>query len=61
MINSASRVVALLDHTKIGKSSIASFAKVPQIETIITDRNTPDDIVEQLRKKQINVIIVEKA
>nr|WP_126426172.1 DeoR/GlpR family DNA-binding transcription regulator [Brevibacillus marinus] len=57
MVNTASRTIALLDHSKMEKSSIASFAKIHQIDTIITDDKTPRSVLEQIEKKGIKVIL----
>ncbi|RDW20799.1 DeoR/GlpR family DNA-binding transcription regulator [Oceanobacillus chungangensis] len=56
MVEKASKVVALLDHTKIGNSSIASFAETRQIDTIITDQNLSTEMLENLALYQIKVI-----
>lgn len=61
MVTSSSRVIALLDHTKIGKSSIASFATPNQVDMIITDSQISPDAYEQLRKLNINVIIADSS
>lgn len=57
MIESSSKVIVLLDHTKIGKSSIAGFASTDQIDTIVTDDHTPVEVVEDLTRRSIEVII----
>jgi DeoR/GlpR family transcriptional regulator of sugar metabolism len=49
--------VALLDHSKMEKSSIASFAKTEQVTTLITDRKTPESVIRKFRVKGINVIV----
>ncbi|QHZ49190.1 DeoR/GlpR transcriptional regulator [Bacillus sp. NSP9.1] len=56
LIKKASKVIALLDHTKMGDSSIASFAATDQIDCIITDMNTPEHILDDLSGKEIQVI-----
>lgn len=57
MVASSSRVVALLDHSKLGKSSLASFASTRQIETLITDNKTLGGTIDRLKQMKINVII----
>lgn len=57
MIQSASKVIALLDHTKIGKSSLAGFAETEQIHAIVTDNQTPTELILEIEKKNIEVII----
>ncbi|MFS8580380.1 MAG: DeoR/GlpR family DNA-binding transcription regulator [Novibacillus thermophilus] len=57
MVDSSPHVVALLDHSKMEKSSIASFAKTEQVTTLITDRKTPESVIRKFRDKGINVIV----
>lgn len=58
MVRSSNKVVALLDHTKIGKSSIACFAKINEIDVIITDKKTPREKIDEIEKENIKVFIV---
>lgn len=60
MVASSAHVVALLDHSKIGKSSIASFAKTEMVGTVITDKQTPDSVINQFQQKGINVIMADE-
>jgi DeoR/GlpR family transcriptional regulator of sugar metabolism len=56
MVEKAAKVIALLDNTKIGTSSISSFATTDQIDTIITDENAPSHVLKALSNHQINII-----
>lgn len=56
MAEKANKVIALLDYTKIGTSSIASFAATDQIDTIITDENVSNDVLQKLADHQINIV-----
>lgn len=56
MIKASQRVVALLDHTKINKNSIASFASVNQIDSIITDSQLDMNYAQKLMDLNIRVI-----
>ncbi|MFC3884632.1 DeoR/GlpR family DNA-binding transcription regulator [Bacillus songklensis] len=58
MVNASNKVVALLDHTKINKNSIASFASIDQIDTIITDFAITDDYAKKFKEQNIEVMIV---
>lgn len=58
MVRSADKLVALLDHTKIGKSSIAQFAETSDIDILITDKKTPPEQIEKIEKQNIKVFIV---
>ncbi|WP_054949226.1 DeoR/GlpR family DNA-binding transcription regulator [Numidum massiliense] len=55
MLKKASKVVALVDHTKIGKSSIASFADVSQVDTFITDAHFSDEEIAQFNHFGVEV------
>src|SRR5690606_27460796 len=57
MVEVSSKVVALLDHSKIGKSSIASFALPGQIDLLITDNKVPQDSLRLLEKLKIDFMI----
>jgi DeoR/GlpR family transcriptional regulator of sugar metabolism len=58
MVHASKRVVALLDHTKLNKNSIASFASADQIHTLITDCNVTDSDITTFKKHKINIIQV---
>jgi DeoR/GlpR family transcriptional regulator of sugar metabolism len=53
----ARKVVGLVDHTKIGVTSLASFAGLEDIETIVTDRALPKDLLPALQERGIQVIV----
>lgn len=61
MANSSHALVAMMDSTKFGKSSSASFASTRQIHTLITDDMAPPEMVEQLKKMNVNVVIGDAA
>lgn len=56
MINKAEKVIALIDHTKLGKSSISSFAAIEQIDILITDKKLSDYWSKELTSHNIKVI-----
>jgi DeoR/GlpR family transcriptional regulator of sugar metabolism len=58
MVKASEKVVALLDHTKLNKSSIASFASINQINTIIIDENTSEVDMQKIKEQNIEVITV---
>jgi DeoR/GlpR family transcriptional regulator of sugar metabolism len=53
----ARRVVGLVDHTKIGVTSLASFAGIDDVDTIITDKPLPADLAAALKEKEIEVVV----
>ncbi|MFF7473012.1 DeoR family transcriptional regulator [Streptomyces sp. NPDC008092] len=54
LVQSARRVVVVADHTKWGTVGLSSFAKLEQIDTLVTDAGLPSDaraeISEHLRR-----------
>lgn len=55
MVEKANELIALLDKTKIGTSSIASFASCEEIDMLITDDELSEDYQNQLAKYNIRV------
>jgi DeoR/GlpR family transcriptional regulator of sugar metabolism len=58
MVKASKKVVALLDHTKFNKHSIASFALIDDIDIIITDCDLPNEYRGKLEEKQIGIMTV---
>ena len=58
MVKAANRVIALLDHSKINKNSIATFASLDQIDLIITDYDISNENRKKLEKMDIELITV---
>jgi DeoR/GlpR family transcriptional regulator of sugar metabolism len=50
-------VIGLVDHTKIGVTSLASFAGIDDIDAIITDKPLPDDVAAGLRDRGIDTVV----
>lgn len=57
MVNSAKKVVALIDHSKIGTNSAAIFADLNNIDVLITDTPINKEFSKALSNNNINVII----
>jgi len=57
MVKASSKLISLLDYSKLGKSSIASFAQLDQIDVIITNDNANPVIVEELKKKGVDIVL----
>ncbi len=51
-------VIAVLDSTKWGRVGVASFARLDQIDTIITDALPPPDLAERARSFGIQIQVV---
>lgn len=52
------QVIGVVDHSKWGRVSFATFAQIEQVSTIITDAKAPPELIEQLRNWGITVQIV---
>jgi DeoR family transcriptional regulator of aga operon len=58
MLEIARTVVAVGDSSKIGRRSLSVIAKIGQIDRIITDTGVPADMVEALRARGAQVVLV---
>jgi DeoR/GlpR family transcriptional regulator of sugar metabolism len=52
------QVIAVLDATKWGHVGLASFARLEEVDRVITDVHAPADLVEQVRALGVEVILV---
>ncbi|KAA3662187.1 MAG: hypothetical protein DWQ10_02960, partial [Calditrichaeota bacterium] len=55
----AEEVILLVDSSKWGMTSLASFAEPQQISTIVTDVEAPAEMVNFFRENGIDVRIAE--
>lgn len=55
MIQRARQTIVLADHSKIGNVALHRIAPITSIHTLITDRNAPAAIINQLRQHNINI------
>lgn len=58
IIQSAPEVILVADHTKFGKVSTAFVAPLSSIHKVITDSATPPEIIDELRRTNIEVLMV---
>ncbi|MFZ4451293.1 DeoR/GlpR family DNA-binding transcription regulator [Salibacterium aidingense] len=56
MVKKATSLVALMDHSKIGKSSISSFARTDDISYFITDQTLTKEQYNNFEKRNIEVL-----
>lgn len=56
MINRAHNVVALIDSSKIEATSSAIFAKVDEIDTLITEKPLTKELTEELQQNGVKII-----
>jgi DeoR/GlpR family transcriptional regulator of sugar metabolism len=59
MIAAAGEVVAIIDHTKWGKTAFATFCSTARIARIVTDRQAPAELVEQLSAQGITTLAAD--
>jgi len=57
ILRSAPQVILVVDHTKFGAVSTALVAPITAAHTIVTDSATPADVVAELRRLGIQVIV----
>ncbi len=55
LVERCHHVVAVLDATKWGRTGVASFADLNQVDTVITDAGAPEDMVRQVEAAGIHV------
>ena len=55
MVGAASDVVAIVDHTKWGRSAFATFCPTADISTVVTDRQAPQAQVDELERLGVSV------
>jgi DeoR family transcriptional regulator of aga operon/DeoR family fructose operon transcriptional repressor len=58
MVAAASEVVAIIDHTKWGRASSATFCRTNRIRTVLTDLEAPPEIVGAVRGLGIDVRLI---
>ena len=58
MVKRCRRVVAVLDADKWHNIAAHSFASLQQIDTIISDRNAPQDLVSRIRQSKVEIVLV---
>lgn len=56
VIKSEAKIVLLVDHSKFGVSATWSYATLDKIACVVTDRQPPEDFLEEFAKNGIEVI-----
>jgi DeoR/GlpR family transcriptional regulator of sugar metabolism len=54
----ASELILVADHTKFGRVSTAFVAGLEHVDVLVTDAGTPDNYVDELRRRGTQVIVV---
>jgi DeoR/GlpR family transcriptional regulator of sugar metabolism len=58
LVNRCKQVIAVVDATKWGRVGLASFARLADVDVVITDHNARPDLVEQARSAGVEVVLV---
>ncbi len=59
IIEMASELIIVADHSKFGKSASAYLAPIDQVHTLVTDAETNPDILDQIRARGVCVLIAD--
>ena len=57
MIQNSRQVILLADSSKIGRSSLARFAQLEQVDVLITDSDADAQVLEDLRAKDMEIYV----
>ena len=58
MIHAAREVTVLVDSSKFGRRSLVSIAEVSSVQRVITDTGAPSEVVNGLRERGVEVLLV---
>jgi len=58
MVDACQRVVAVVDHTKLGQAGLATFAPLSRIDLVITDSEADPGRIGELRGAAVEVMLV---
>ena len=61
MVEAAREVIAVVDHTKWERAAFATFCRVDQVRTVLTDSDAPTAMIEALTARGVDVRIVSAA
>lgn len=59
MIKTAKQVILLADSSKLGNVTFGKFAEITEVHKCIIDAGVPENTVKELRKKGIDVYVVQ--
>ncbi|MGF9711731.1 DeoR/GlpR family DNA-binding transcription regulator [Paenibacillus naphthalenovorans] len=59
LVSISKKLIVVADHTKIGRTALATSASIEQIDTLVTDWQTPAHLVEEFVNKGIHVIVAQ--
>jgi DeoR/GlpR family transcriptional regulator of sugar metabolism len=55
MVDGATEVVGLVDHTKWGRTAFATFCRTADLTAVVTDRDAPTAMIQELRRSGVEV------
>jgi DeoR family fructose operon transcriptional repressor len=58
LVRAARRVVVLADSSKLGRELAVRFATLDDVDILVTDDGIGDDDLEQLRRADVEVVVV---
>ena len=59
ILKRAQEVVAIVDGSKFGKVGLAAFAKIDQIDKVVTDKTAPLEQLRQFTSEGVDVLVAE--
>jgi DeoR/GlpR family transcriptional regulator of sugar metabolism len=59
LIAASSRVIVVLDHSKLGKQALGTFARESDVHAVVTDRRPAPELVEALESAGVELMVAE--
>ena len=59
LIKNANTVIALADFSKFGVRSVCKVCDIEDVDVLITDKKAPIDMIKEIEKKGVKVIIAK--
>ncbi|WP_020008241.1 DeoR/GlpR family DNA-binding transcription regulator [Salinicoccus albus] len=59
MLNHSNKSIALLDYSKFDVLAISQFAKIDEIDVVVTDEDAPEESIKLLREADVHVDVVD--
>ncbi|MBK8027475.1 MAG: DeoR/GlpR transcriptional regulator [Chloroflexi bacterium] len=57
MVESAREVIAVVDGSKFGHTGLASYARLDQLDYVVTEDSAPPEMIEALRERGVQVLV----
>ncbi|HOQ54541.1 MAG TPA: DeoR/GlpR transcriptional regulator, partial [Micropruina sp.] len=59
MMTSAAQSILLLDHSKLNRRALHTFAAMTDFDQVVVDSLTPESLVSDLRERGVSVVRAE--